>query len=147
MMDYHALITSVVCGIFAGAQLLEARVLVPFWRQLPATDFFRLHHAMGPSLFRFFAPLTVAAAVLPVLLLVADLYTGQLHWPVIVAVFCNTVVVLMFPLFFSQANAEFSNGSFADELLEEKLDRWAAAHRIRTTLAVLAAVCVAYPVI
>ena len=53
-------------GLFVGASLTEAVVLVPMWRSLRPPEFFMLHAAHAHRLYGFFAPLTAAATFLAV---------------------------------------------------------------------------------
>lgn len=50
-------------GLLMGALLAEGALLVPHWRTLAAAEFFALHKQWGPRLYRFFAPLTMAATI------------------------------------------------------------------------------------
>ena len=59
-------VATLVLGIYAGSLLTEGVVLVPYWRRMPHAEFMRLHGDVGPSLFRYFAPLTTAALLLSV---------------------------------------------------------------------------------
>src|SRR3954454_6682173 len=54
-------------GLLAGALLAEDRLLLPYWRTLSAETFYELHPTYGPLLYRFFAPLTIAAPLPAVL--------------------------------------------------------------------------------
>jgi hypothetical protein len=67
------LLSAAVLGVFLGAQIAEACLFIPIWKKMSADDFFEQHHSVRPLLLRFFAPLTIAATVIP---LIAVL----LHW-------------------------------------------------------------------
>jgi hypothetical protein len=54
-------------GLLAGALLAEDRLLLPYWRTLSAEAFYALHPTFEPMLYRFFAPLTMAAPLAVVL--------------------------------------------------------------------------------
>ena len=68
-MIFEALqfISVAVIGLLIGSLLTEAMVLVPYWRKMKAEEFLRLHNAMGPSLYRYFAPLTVLGTIIPII--------------------------------------------------------------------------------
>jgi hypothetical protein len=95
-MDILAALSTLTLGLFAGSLLLEGLVLVPFWRNLPPQDFFKLHHDFGKRLFGYFAPLTTLAAILP--LGFAALTLGQ-NWFGNVAALASLIVLLFFPLY------------------------------------------------
>ena len=44
-----------------GAQIAELFLFVPIWKELDADEFFK------PLIYRFFAPLTIAATVVPLM--------------------------------------------------------------------------------
>ena len=50
MTEALQILTTAVIGIFAGSMLTEAILLVPYWRSMPAEDFFEAtsHHARSP---------------------------------------------------------------------------------------------------
>ena len=130
MLEVLAILTTISLGIFAGAQLAEACILVPFWRRLPPADFFGLHHAMGPNLFRFFAPITAIATLLA---LASALLSGGDLWQTSAGVLSLTAVAMFFA-YFKKANAAFAARSISDEQLPAELKRWARWHRARTLI-------------
>ncbi len=130
MLEALHMLTAISLGIFAGAQLAEACILVPFWRGLPPSDFFDLHHSMGPRLFRFFAPVTAFAVLLAIVS--ALLSDGEL-WQVSAGVL-SFIALAIFFAYFKAANAAFAARSFADEQLPAKLKRWAGWHLARTVV-------------
>jgi hypothetical protein len=124
-------------GLFAGSLMLEGLVLVPFWRTLEPNEFFKLHHQFGQRLFRYFAPITTVGAILPLVsTLLRPTGTHALHrW---VAALLGLVVLLSFPLFFRNANAEFAKRLVSDDELPQALQRWASVHAARTVVALIA---------
>ncbi|MEM1230565.1 MAG: hypothetical protein AAGI15_08520 [Pseudomonadota bacterium] len=129
------LLTVVSAGLLAGALLAEAGVLVPYWRRMPIAEFLRLHHTMASSLFRFYAPLTIAGTMLPII--AGGLSLGQaepgLLWPL--SALCAGGLLLFYLLFFRQANASFATETDLDRG-QATLARWAALHAARTLVAV-----------
>ena len=61
------LLSSAVLGVFLGAQIAELFLFVPIWKELDADEFFEQHEFVGPLIYRFFAPLTIAATVFPLM--------------------------------------------------------------------------------
>ena len=78
------LLSASVLGIFLGAQIAEACLFVPIWKEMDADFFFEQHQSFEPLIYRFFAPLTVAASVIPLitvlLILIRDPSQNVLIW-------------------------------------------------------------------
>ncbi len=132
MLETLHILTVISLGIFSGAQLAEACILVPFWRRIPATEFFSLHHAMGPHLFRFFAPITAIAVLLA---LASALISNGDPWPISAGAL-SLIAVAMFFAYFKAANAAFAARSITDERLPIELMRWARWHQARTAIVI-----------
>jgi hypothetical protein len=125
-------------GLLAGALLAEDRLLVPYWRTLPAETFYALHPTYGPLLYRFFAPLTMAAPLATVLAMVQILLqygglTARSITAIAVAVLtCSLVAIYL--LYFKSANDAFARRAVPPEELLAVLARWAAWHRARVLI-------------
>ncbi len=130
------LITAVSTGVLVGALLTEANVLVPYWRRMPPKDFLDLHHTMAPSLFRFFAPITIAGTVLPVLSFLCAFQAAASNtvWWGVSALFGMVMLVIYFA-YFKGANNSFETGSCSAENVPSELSNWARWHNIRTGIA------------
>lgn len=125
-------LTTCVIGLYAGSLLTEGVILVPYWRRMSTEDFFGKHSEMGPSLFRYFAPLTTIAVILSI---VSAVIFGGRH--VIVAGLCLSALVIFF-IYFKKANASFADHSLADDALSGELKRWASWHWLRTLILIAA---------
>ncbi|MGB0907387.1 MAG: hypothetical protein ACPGVT_07825 [Maricaulaceae bacterium] len=125
-------LTTGIIGLYAGSLLTEGVILVPYWRRMSAEDFFSKHSEMGPSLFKYFAPLTTLAVMMSVLTAVL---VGGRH--VIAAGLCVSALVIFF-LYFKKANASFADHSLANEDLKAELAKWAAWHWLRTVILIAA---------
>jgi hypothetical protein len=103
---------SVAClGLFAGAMLTEGCVLVPFWRGLPAREFFAWYGANAPRLVGFFGPVTWAAGLAALAAAVTSLAARQpSRWLAIAAAALVLSAVATFFVYFDRANAGFSAG-------------------------------------
>lgn len=128
-------------GLFVGALLAEAMVMVPMWRTLPPQEFFRLHAAHAHRLYSFFAPLTVSATCLA---LAAGVLSMTVEHPgrlasVVTAVLALLMLLTYF-LYFQRANTSFAQATVAPEDLSAELARWAAWHWLRTILGLFALV-------
>ncbi len=132
MIDILTTLTTAVIGLYAGSLLTEAMILVPFWRGMSADDFFEGHGQMGPSLFRYFAPLTVLAVILSI---VTAVVSGGRHiW---VAGLCLTALAIFF-IYFKKANQSFADHSLSHDALPAELARWQTWHWIRTIIIIAA---------
>lgn len=141
MVEYLYLATTFAMGLFAGALLTEACILVPYWQRMQASDFFALHGSLGPKLFRYFAPLTVLAVSMSISSFSAALVTGEVAvWQGATAGLC-TFALLLFFFYFKNANAKFATHSISDNELVIELNRWAIWHWIRTASILTAFAC------
>ena len=126
-------------GVFAGAMLTEGFVLVPYWRSLPAEDFFRWYAANDLRLLGFFGPITVAAGVTIVAAAATSLWEGVPgRWQSAVAAVLMIAAIVMFPAYFQAANASFSTASIPAAELAAELARWSVWHDARTVLSLAA---------
>lgn len=125
-------LTTSVIGLYAGSLLTEGVILVPYWRRMSAEDFFSKHSEMGPSLFKYFAPLTTLAVILSV---ITAIVAGGCH--VYAAGLCVSALIIFF-LYFKKANASFADHSLANDALAGELKKWATWHWIRTVIIIAA---------
>ena len=123
-------------GVFAGAMLTEAGVLVPYyWRSLEATEFYEWYGANARRLVGFFGPLTWLGGVSALVGALLSLWTRHASAPAAtVAAALTLAIVATFPIYFKRANASFVSGTNDAVGLREELGRWAAWHRVRTAL-------------
>ena len=135
MLDILNVLSTLIVGLYAGSLLTEGMILVPFWRRMDPTDFFRLHGTMGPSLFRYFAPLTTSAVTISVLASVLN-HLENLAWN-ITAALCVTALIIFFA-YFKKANQSFADHNLEVDELAPELNRWANWHWIRTVLMIIA---------
>ena len=126
-------------GIFAGAMLTEAGVLVPFWRSLPPDEFLRWYSANAKRLFAYFSPVTSMSAVLAIAAAVASLWEGHPgRWYALGAAGLALAIVASFFVYFEHANASFAAATIAVDAVPAELTRWSAWHHARTALSVVA---------
>ena len=137
MFEIASLITSILCGLFAGALLTEAGILVPYWRKMDPTAFLELHHTMAEPLFRFFAPLTIAGTISPTLNIGIAILTGEsISISLWLAVGLSIFILILYFAFFKSANERFATTTNAVEA-SNILTTWAAWHNVRTILAII----------
>ena len=114
-LDVLTIATTCVLGVFAGSLVTEAMLLVPYWRTLKMEAFYALHHDFGPRLFRYFAPLTILATLLPIGSAGRGFLGAGQHDPMAwLSAALIVAVTLTFPLYFKAANQ-----AFADRKLSE----------------------------
>ncbi|MEM6477138.1 MAG: hypothetical protein AAF687_13335 [Pseudomonadota bacterium] len=136
----HPLATFVL-GLLAGALLTEGAILVPYWRRMEPEEFLRLHSTMGPSLYRYFAPLTIAGVMLPAASAGVSLGLGE-EAPSRVAagILCLCALGIYFA-YFKAANAKFAEHTITASELPAELGRWATWHTTRTIIVLIAFGC------
>lgn len=136
MMHYLELIAVLAAGLLSGALLTEAFVLVPYWKRLPPEEFLRLHPTLAPSLFGFFAPLTIAGTLLPlVACLVLFTLARVSFWWALSGLSALAILGLYFA-FFRGANLQFAQTKDASRAATT-LGTWARLHNLRTVIAIL----------
>ncbi len=139
MMDPVNLLTVVVLGLYAGSLLTEGMLLVPHWRSMEPENFFRLHGEFGPRLFRYFAPLTIAAVALSIIAVARGFFgpSGHNFWAWLAAGLL-LIVLAIFYFHFRAANLRFAESSLSNDALKKELSRWSHFHTFRTILAIAA---------
>jgi hypothetical protein len=129
-------------GLLGGALAAEDRLLLPYWRTLSAETFYALHPSYGPRLYRFFAPLTIAAPLAAVLAAVqvtlqTEGLSGRGAAAMAAAVLaCSLVAIYL--LYFKSANDAFMRHAVSAADLPNTLARWATWHRARVLVCLAA---------
>ncbi len=129
-------LTTFVLGLFAGSMLTEAVILVPYWRSMEAKTFFDLHSTLGPQLYRYFAPLTIAATLIPTATAIFFVWRGGSMgaYPTWSSLSMLATLGIYF-LYFKAANESFATGSAGVAGLAAELRRWWIWQWIRTVIA------------
>jgi uncharacterized membrane protein len=133
------LLSVAVWGLFAGAQLAEGCLLVPYWQSLKPAEFHAWYVANDRRLVAFFGPLTAAIVLVSVAL--AGAATLSAHPVRGIAVLCAGIglaILAGFFAYFKDANARFAAGTIPVAELPAELARWARWHWVRTFLALVA---------
>jgi Domain of unknown function (DUF1772) len=122
-------------GIFAGAMLTEALVLVPYWRSLKADAFYAWYGDNGRRLVGYFGAVTWLAGIAALTSAGASVSAGHSGTPFAVTAFALALAaVSLFPLYFTRANASFAAAAMSADTLRAELARWERWHRVRTGL-------------
>jgi hypothetical protein len=138
MLELVHITTIFAIGLFAGALLTEGCILVPYWRRMEPSEFFRLHSSMGFDLFRYFAPLTMLAVMMSILSAGISLASdAPVIWHIVAAGLCIVVLAIFF-FYFKKANGKFAQHTIQNSQLSAELSRWAAWHWFRTILVLIA---------
>jgi uncharacterized membrane protein len=136
------LIAAACLGVYSGAMLTEGFVLVPWWRSLPAAEFFAWYAANDARLLAFFGPVTSVTAIAALASAVVSMWAGMPgRWLSVAALALVLTAVAMFVVYFEAANESFSKATITAEALPAELARWGALHHLRTVLSLAALAC------
>ena len=136
------LLSTCILGIFIGTQFAEAMLIVPYWKELSADDFFAFYKTYGKNLHQFYAPLTIAATILPIATCVSSLFrktkTDLLMW--LMTLF-SILFFSTFFLYFKKANLSFTERTISNEALAQELIKWGKWHWGRVVCEAVAFIC------
>ncbi|MEM6428271.1 MAG: hypothetical protein AAF708_03455 [Deinococcota bacterium] len=125
-------LSTAVLGVFLGAQIAEACLFVPIWKQMNPDDFFEQHKTVGPMIYRFFAPLTITSTFLPLITVFVHLIWNPnqniLFW--VMGISTSAFFATYF-LYFKNANQKFADRALANDQLPLELQRWGNWHWTR----------------
>jgi Domain of unknown function (DUF1772) len=131
-----------ILGIFTGAQIAEAVLFVPYWKSLEPQKFFLLHKTYSPKIYKFFAPLTITATLIPI---GTAIYSQIINSPgKIFSALMGVFTLLFFAtyfIYFKKANKSFEDAALTDDELPIELDKWEKWHRARIYLEIGALIC------
>jgi len=126
-------------GIFAGAMLTEAGLLVPFWRSLEPAEFLAWYRANDQRLIDFFAPLTTVTVLLAVAAGAVSIWEGHPgRWLSALAAALALATLASFFVYFRAANLSFATGTVGVTNVATELARWATWHWWRTGVSCVA---------
>lgn len=135
IIEILQLMTSLILGLLVGSLLTEAMILVPYWRSMDKKDFLRLHHTLGPQLYKYFAPLTISATVIPVVTAVVSVtFTTVPNWLSIIPAIIVLIMLVLYFAYFKSANNSFAMGFIGTDDLVAELERWAKWHWLRVVI-------------
>ena len=136
------LLSAAILGIFLGAQIAEACLFVPIWKEMHPDDFFEQHKSVGPRIYRFFAPLTIAATAMPfatvAIGLIGNSQPNILFW----IMGASTLAFFStYFLYFKTANQKFADRTLSNDQLPDELQRWGNWHWTRIGFEAIAFGC------
>lgn len=128
-----------ILGIFLGSQITEAVLLVPYWKTLSADDFFKLHRTYGKKIHGFYAPLTIAATLLPLATVAYHLAAASGFSLLFAGLGLSTLAFFAtYFMYFKRANRSFAERGISNAELPQELKRWGQWHWSRVGLEALA---------
>lgn len=142
MIELLYALTAGILGIFAGAQIAEGVLFVPYWKSMEPAAFYKEHKTFGPIIYKFFAPLTIAATLIPIGTTIYALMTdapGKM-----IALLTGVFTLLFFStysIYFKKANQSFADASLNEEELPQELIKWGKWHWARIYLELAALIC------
>lgn len=127
-----------IFAIFLGSQIAEGVLLVPYWKSIPAKEFYRFYQQFGPSIGRFYTILTIIAALIPIsVALVLFLRKSPAFKYALVSAIFAVLFVSSFYIYFKGANELFYQATLSEELLKMELIRWEKWHWSRIGIELL----------
>jgi len=136
------ILSAVILGIFLGAQIAEACLFVPIWKQTEPDDFFEQHKSIGPLIYRFFAPLTIAATLIPLITVVFNIFFNSNHSVFFWLMGLSTLAFFStYFLYFKEANQKFADRSLSNAELPAELVKWGNWHWTRIVFEAIAFLC------
>lgn len=131
--------STAILGVFLGTQICEGALFVPYWKALAPKDFFELHKTYGSKIYKFFAPLTIAATILPLSAATyAFLYQEKGHFLMLWMGIFTLLFFSTYFIYFKKANQSFAEESLSYQELPKELDRWGKWHWGRIVLEAIA---------
>ena len=126
-------------GVFAGANLTEGYLEVPYWKSLTPAEFFSWYAANDKRLIDYFRPLTIATALVVLSATIVVWWVRDpARWSITLSALLVAVMIAMFFGYFRAANESFSHRSVAPADLPDALARWGSLHTVRIVLSMLA---------
>lgn len=123
------ILSAVILGVFLGTQIAEACLFVPIWKQMDPDEFFEQHETVGPLIYRFFAPLTIAATVIPLITVISNILFNPNLNPYFWVMGLSTLAFFSsYFLYFKAANQKFADRSISNTELPIELVKWGNWH-------------------
>ena len=128
-----------IFSLFVGSQITEGIILVPYWQSLSAQEFYAYYKEFGPLLGQFYTPLTIVAALIPIILSIICFFKKSSALPYfLVSTFFSFLFIACFYLYFKDANELFYQAALQEEDLRQELLVWNRWHWSRIGLELLA---------
>jgi len=142
MIEILYALTAGILGIFAGAQIAEGVLFVPYWKSMKPAAFYKEHKTFGPKIYKFFAPLTIAATLIPIgTMIYAVMMDAPGKMAFLLTGFFTILFFATFFMYFKKANQSFADASLSEKELPLELIRWGKWHWTRIYLELAALIC------
>lgn len=132
---YSAIVTF---SIFIGSQITEGVILVPYWQSLSSSAFYNFYSDFGPLIGAFYTVLTIAAALVPVVLAI---YSKRINYRAFKFAVGSSVFAILFIaafyVYFKGANELFYQSAFSESELKAELVTWSYWHWGRIVVEVI----------
>jgi hypothetical protein len=123
------ILSTATLGVFLGTQLAEAVLIVPYWKNLSANDFFEFYRVYGQKLHQFYAPLTIASTILPITTFVFSFFgKSKTDWYLWLMTIFSILFFASFFVYFKEANLSFAERTISNEALPQELIKWGRWH-------------------
>lgn len=136
------ILSTATLGVFLGTQLSEAALIVPYWKSLTANDFFEFYRVNGQKLHQFYAPLTIASTILPILTLAFSMFgKSKIDLRLWLMTVFSILFFSSFFVYFKDANLSFAQRTITNEALPLELIKWGQWHWGRVVCETVAFIC------
>ncbi len=141
-MNIPTQIATVLLGLLAGALLLLAMGLVPYWQALEPASFVSIFRDNSGHIASFMMPLGFSATGITWVALGLAIWKKMpsKNW-LIAASICALCMLATFPIYFSGANAALADGAVPATELANALSQWQLVHWVRTLAATAGCIC------
>lgn len=146
----HILLYSCVAffAFFVGSQVTEGALLVPYWKSMPAEDFYAYYHEFGPLIGRFYTVLTIVAALIPISISVyCKLNESRAFTTSLIPSFLAVLIIACFYVYFKGANGLFYEATLSDDALQQELVTWGRWHWGRVVVEIACLVSLLWTVV
>lgn len=138
MAGLLAFLATATLGLLAGAMLLIAAAITPFWAALEPMEFARWFREHSPLLARIMLPLGASSTLLVVLAAwLARAASSPAGLWLAVSAALAVAVGATYPLYFLSANAALAGGQLDASQVAAELARWRSWHWARTCAGLL----------
>ena len=142
MIELLYALTAGILGIFAGAQIAEGVLFVPYWKSMEPAAFYEDHKTFGQIIYKFFAPLTIIATVIPIgTMIYALMASSPGKMASLLTGFFTLLFFATYFMYFKKANQSFADASLSHDELKLELIRWGEWHWARIYLELAALIC------
>jgi len=128
-----------IFSIFFGSQITEGFLLVPYWKTLPASEFYKYYSQFGLIIGRFYTILTLIATLIPISISIYCIYkkSKALTYSLI-SLFFTFLCIAVFYFYFKETNQQFFNANLNAFQLKAELETWGYLHWFRVILEFIA---------